>query len=172
MPWQPVITQMVRTLINDLDSQLYADERLQQYIVCAAQLVQMHLDFSQVYSISVDTATISPDPVDGLDSAFVNLVALRTNVLISDSLYRTTAQKAGLKVKDGDSSIDTTGTLAGYGEILKKAQADYEAAKDEYQAGSSTPGQAILSPMSSPVLNFTGYSYDPRDRSWYSRGVV
>lgn len=174
MPWQPVLTSVVRTLINDVDedNQQFSDERIQNTILVAAQLTQMHLDFAQVYNISVDTDTISPDPVDLQDSAFVNLVALRTNLIFADSQYRTMALKAGLRVKDGDTSIDTTKTLAGYGVILQNAQNAYDSAKDEYLAGNMTPGQAILSPMSSPTLNFSGFSFSPRDRSWYSRGVV
>lgn len=174
MPWQPVITNVLRTLINDVDPTNYSftDERLQNVIIVAAQLTQGEMDFAQTYIIDVDAVTISPDPVDGHDYNFTNLAALRANVIIADSTYRTVMLKAGYRVKDGDSSIDTTGLLLGYKQVVDWAKTEYERVKDQYIAGNLEVGRAILSPMSSPTLNFTGYSYDPRDRTWYSRGVV
>lgn len=165
MSWNTEMVRIVRHLVNDLGtSPMFADSRLEETILVAAQLCQADIAFMQSYAVVVDALDLSPDPTEATrDDAFINLVSLKTAYILADALYRCQAQKAGIRVKDGPSEIDTTSSLKGYADLVKRTREDFEQAKWEFECGNLTPGKSILSPFSSPTIDFPGWttSSDP-----------
>lgn len=118
MAWTEDLVLMTRVLINDLTTPYKnSDANLQRTIVCASIIVsqEVELDYSYVFNIS--GPTISPDPVEVSDWIFMALVPLKTAAIMNAGQYMT-AISQGIKVRDGDSQIDTTGSFAGYKDIL------------------------------------------------------
>ena len=151
MAWQDEMTTIVRYLIDDVDSPVtYSDSRVQQTILVAAQQVQDCLTFPKDYTINIPASGLTPDPTSATrDDAFINLVSLKTACLFDRAKF-TNAISQGIKIKDGSSSIDTTGSFGGYQFILKEGNCkDYEDAKLQYQiqgANGTAPGEAIIGP--------------------------
>lgn len=149
MAWQNEMTLIIRHLINDLDSAAYTftDSRIQETVLVGAQLVLTEIDFTNTYTVDVDALTLSPDPTTGTkDNSFIALVSLKSSCIITGSQLRTQSLSA-LALKDGPSSIDTRGIVAGLAIIYKDVCEKYETAKIEYKTTNSI-GQAILSPYS------------------------
>jgi hypothetical protein len=148
MAWKTELVQLVRNIIGDisLDSPTYTDERLYEVILTSAQLLQGDVDFSVDYTIDIDQCTLSPDPTTTpKDNDFINLVALRTSCIISNSEFRTAANKA-YNFVDGPSKIDGRDVAEStykFAETICKA---FENAKKAYRAGNSTAGAIIVSP--------------------------
>jgi hypothetical protein len=149
MAWQNEMTLIIRHLINDLDSSAYTftDSRIQETVLVSAQLVLTEIDFTNTYTVDVDALTLSPDPTTGTkDNSFIALVALKSACIITGSQLRTQSLSS-LALKDGPSSIDTRGIVAGLAIIYKDVCEKYETAKMEYKTTNSI-GQAILGPYS------------------------
>lgn len=165
MAWQSYMTTIVRNIIDDVDPpQTYTDSRIEETIVVAAQLIYNELNFAQTYTINVDNLSISPDPTDLPDHAFLTLVALKAACLLVKAIYRQQARSAGIRLKDGPTDFSTEGSLKGYDVLLKQVYADFEKARWEYLTTRSV-GKSILAPFSSPVLDFRGIdNYTHRDR--------
>ena len=81
MAWQNEMVRIVRHLINDLDSSNYTftDDRLEESVLVAAQLLLKEVDFDNTYTIDTDALDMSPDPttLTTKDDAFINLASLR-----------------------------------------------------------------------------------------------
>jgi hypothetical protein len=146
MAWTTTITTMVRYLINDVvEPYTYSDARLQQTIAVAAQIMLTELTFSNTYVIDLAGPTITPDPVDLTDNAFINLLALKTSCFMDQSLYRTKAQQGGIIIKTGSHLMDTSRNMDGYNNLLNIGPCKaYEDAKVEYVTGILVPGRAVL----------------------------
>lgn len=151
MSWQGQMGTIVRHLINDLDPDSYkfSNTRLETTILVAAQLSQMNIDFSNSYTINVETCTLSPDPTvtSTIDDPFVTLICLRTACIIIGSEIRSESGNA-ISIKDGPSAIDLRGVTQTLTVIYKDLCEKYEHLLLEYRAGSSIAGQAILGPYS------------------------
>lgn len=148
MAWQNEMVRIVRNLINDHDTSdpTYSNERLEEVILVSAQLVQNEIDFDTVYSIDVDAYTLSPDPTENTrDNNFVNLICLRSALLILGSEYKTNSSNS-VRVTDGPSSIDMTDVTRNSKLLYEQALSDYTKAKVEYKAGNGMAGHAILGP--------------------------
>jgi hypothetical protein len=161
MSWQAEITTIVRYLVDDVDAtQTYSDGRLETTIVVAAQQVQDDLDFINVYAADIPGTGISPDPTTPTrDNTFINLVSLKAACMIDKASYRT-AIGQGIKVKDGSSSIDTTGSFGGHQFLLENGNcAEYETAKLEYKMypgegyAGGVPGEAVVGPYRTLFYN-------------------
>src|SRR3990167_2800319 len=101
MAWQDVTTNIVRGLIGDIDTpQTYTDGRLLYIELNSAHLLLNEVSFNSDYTVDVQASSISPDPLT--DTTFINLLALRSAVLISNSEYKTAAKQSFI-VKDGPS---------------------------------------------------------------------
>jgi len=162
MAWTDEMTTIVRYLVDDIDggSPTYSDARIQTTVLVSAQLVSNDVDFDLIYTINVDAGTLSPDPTTpNRDDPFINLVSLRTAVIILSSELKTQGLSA-VKVSDGPSNIDMSKTPDGikavYNEMLEK----YEDAKLQYKTG-GVVGEAILSPYS-PGANVVNGNYGRR----------
>lgn len=148
MAWQNEIVRIVRHLISDIDTDdpTYDNSRLEETVLVAAQLVRNELEFATNYTIDVDAATFTPDPTDSpKDNDFITLISLKASLLILASEYKTYSVTS-MRISDGPSSIDTTDMTRNAKFLYENALADYIRAKNQYRAGNSVAGQAILSP--------------------------
>ena len=144
MAWTDDMVQIVRGLINDLDSATYSNARLQEIIVIAGVLVYKEVDFDKNYVINVNTPDITPDPTDATrDDSFINLVSIRSACIILGSEAKTAAGQ-NFRIVDGPSTIDTAGSARSKQTLADNMCEDYIRAKLDFQAGNSRAGQAIL----------------------------
>lgn len=163
MSWQNEMVRILRYLINDLDATTYSDSRLEETLLVAAQLQYASIDFSNTYTIDVDTLVLSPDPTEltTKDDWFINIVCVRAACIVLGSEAKTLAAQS-YKIKDGPSSIET-------GESYKNTQLMYKDMCDklaymimDYKAGNSVAGHAVLTPYTqerltdgNPIRNFS-----------------
>lgn len=162
MHWQTHTLKMVRHVINDVDetNYKYSDARINSTISVAAQLVVLELDFKYVYTVDLDTETISPDPLD--DNPFMNLAVLKAACIIIGGEVKTEAANA-IAIKDGPSAIDLRGVSSTLLALYKDLSAKYENLAQNYGFSGSS-GQAILGPYSpgSDFISRTHSDYDFR----------
>jgi hypothetical protein len=159
MTWPDVTITMLRILISDIDDTNYdySDDRLQQTLVVAAQLVNQEIDFDTSYTINVPLVTISPDPTVAPDDAFINFIVLKAACFIDQSTFRTKAAIAGLKARCGPTQLETMEHLKGFKELLTSGPcAAYTTLKSEWTFGNAQVVKAILSP-------FVSNNFDPRN---------
>ena len=158
MAWKTELVQLVRNIIGDtdIDSPTYTDERLQEVILTSAQLLQGDVDFSQDYTVDIDQCTLTPDPTTtgSKDNDFINLVALRTSCIISNSEFRTAANKA-YNFTDGPSKIDGRDVAESTYKFAQTICQAFENAKKAYRAGNSTAGAIIVSPYRVYDIGYT-----------------
>ena len=119
MAWTTDLVLMERVLISDLNSpQVYTDEYLQRVLVTAGFLVDAEVTFAYDYAYDINLLTIVPDPVISEDSDFVALVPLKAACILIQGAFKQ-ALGQGIKVRDGDSAIDTSVSFRGYRDILE-----------------------------------------------------
>lgn len=152
MAWTSDLVWMTRVLINDLTTPYKNDDaNLQRIIVCAATIVCQDVELDYDYTLDITNLTISPDPTDVQDGIFIALVPLKAAAIINAGQYMT-AISQGIKVRDGDSQIDTTGSFSGYKDILTLGPAkSYETLSWQIAAGRSAAivAKAVLGPYRS-----------------------
>ena len=155
MAWQSELVLMLRHCLNDLEVEgtdpTYTSDRLEESLLIGAHYVNQEVNLAVSYTVDVDECTLSPDPTTSSprDSAFINLVILKTLCIIDKSEFRTSALRSGVKIKDGTSEIDTKTSAGGGGmfDLMKNSCQMYEDAKWEYQVGNFRAVKAILSPF-------------------------
>jgi len=169
MAWQNEMVRIVRHLINDLDSSNYTftDDRLEESVLVASQLLLKEVDFDNVYTIDTDALDMSPDPttLETKDDAFINLACLKATCIILGSEVRTNSLNA-IVVKDGPSSIDMRGISAGLHMLYRDMCDKYDHYIMQWKAGNSIAGQAILSPYSPGGYNVNGASSTNRSMNF------
>jgi len=141
MAWENEMTIIVRHIIDDLDSTNYqfSNDRIEEAITVAAQLIHNEMEFSIDYNIEVDNRTITPDPTttpvgsNPKDDDFIALCCLRTAILFTSSQLKTYSLKA-IAIRDGASSLDMRGVIVGL--------------KVMYKTGKYGFGKSILGPYS------------------------
>lgn len=149
--WKTEMVTILRYLIDDADfsNPTYPDERLEQMLLVAGQLVSTEVNFPNVYSINVERCTISPDPTnDPKDNGFINLCCLKAAVIIIQNEYKTKSNGA-VRVIDGPSSIDLTAVAQNLKGLFEKLTEDYETYKTNFATSNSEVGQVVLSPYGS-----------------------
>ena len=150
MTWQNEMSLIVRHLINDLDSSSYVftNDRVEESILVATQLMLNEINFEQTYTVDVDSSSLSPDPttLSDKDDPFITLVCLKTSHLLLGSELKTHSLNS-ISLKDGPSSIDLKGIVQGLKILYDDLGKRYEQAKVAYQVSGVT-GQAVLSPYS------------------------
>lgn len=161
MAWDTNLVIMTRVLINDLSApQKNTDSYLQQVLVTAGILADSEIEFPNDYVYDVSGITIVPDPITEQDIIFQALVPLKAACIMIQGDFRL-ALGQGIKVRDGDSAIDTSVSFRGYKDILQFGPcAVYEQLKWDIQSGKSDGqsaaviGSAVMSPFREPdVLN-------------------
>ena len=166
MAWQNELTVIVRHIIDDLDSSAYtfADSRIEESILVAAQLIHNELEFNVQYTIEVDNGILTPDPttVAPKDDDFIALCCFRSAIMLMTSLVKTYALKS-INIKDGPSWLDTRDIVKNLKLLLDDINSKYDNMKLAYQAGKLGYGKAILSPYAPASAIFTtNYSEDFR----------
>jgi len=150
MAWQNEMTVIVRHLVNDLDSSSYEynDDRVEESILVAAQLSSLEIDFESVYTVDVDSLSLSPDPTDSTnkDDSFINLVCLKTAQMLIGSELKTHSLNA-ISLRDGPSALDLRGIVSGLKILFDDINRRFEEAKTQYKLD-GVVGQAILGPYS------------------------
>jgi hypothetical protein len=159
--WTNEIVRIVRFLINDLDSSSYADDRLEETILVAAQLLLDSMDFNNTYTVDVDTLVLSPDPTQTSpkDNFFINILALKTACIVLGSEAKTLAAQS-YRIKDGPSSIDVSAAYQGTKQLYSEMCDKLNKMIFDYRAGNSIAGQSVLTPYTyegldgTPIRNF------------------
>lgn len=160
MPWKIDLILMLRSIIGDLDSVKFTDERLKQILVVAAFNVLNDADFSNTYTVDVGAVSISPDPIELNDQDFSILTVYKSACILLGSEVKTESANA-ISIKDGPSAIDLRGVTQSlsvlYGDICKR----YDDLLNSYQYNNTLVGQAILGPYSpgSMVLGANQFDY-------------
>ncbi len=151
MTWDVDLVLMLRILINDMTlPYTYTDEYLKQVIVVAGFQVDAEFPFPYDYTYDLTNLTITPDPLVVIDASFAALVPLKAACIINQGEFKQ-ALAQGIKVRDGDSAIDTSVSFRGYRDILEIGPcASYERLKWSLLAsGAATSGgvgKAVLGP--------------------------
>lgn len=119
MAWQTTLVTMVRNIINDLGTtETYDDNRIEEAIVISGIFVSQDYLLTTSYTFDVDAISIIPDPVVNFDPIAIALFTLKASCMLSLNSYQT-AIKGGIRVRDGDSEVDTTTGFGGYRDLLK-----------------------------------------------------
>lgn len=162
MSWQLEMTTVLRYLINDMDetTYVYSDDKLTEALLVGAQLTQQDINFTNIYTISIEQLSLSPDPTasNPKDDGFINLVCLKTACIILGTEVRTSGSKS-IKISDSQSSLDMSGVYAAVRDVWKDLCSLFEKQKFQYKAASRTAGRVILGPFSSANV-LTSYSYE------------
>jgi len=168
MAWTTDLVLMVRVLISDLDApQTHTDEYIERVLITAGIIVDSEISFSYDYTYSISDITITPDPVVSEDSVFMALVPLKAACIMIQGAFKA-ALGQGIKVRDGDSAIDTSVNFRGYRDIIELGPcASYARLKWSLIASGATTGggvgKAVLGPYRSPdngSLNTIEWYYD------------
>jgi hypothetical protein len=139
-------------MVNDIDpsNQTYADNRLQELLIVAAQFVAQEVSFNTTYTIDVDQLLLAPDPTipNNRDDSFINLICLKAACILDLAETRVATSQA-FGVRDGGTSIDMRGSAEARLKFLKAGWCGkYEEAKDQYAAnGRNIAGAAIMGPF-------------------------
>lgn len=157
MAWDTDMVLMVRVLTNDMSApQRNTDTYIQQVLVTAGILVDNELEFAVDYTYDITGPTISPDPISGQDIIFQSLVSLKAACLLVQGDFQL-AVKQGIKVRDGDSMVDTSVGFRGYKDIIELGPcAAYERVKWDIQSGKASGqtaefiGAAVMTPNRAP----------------------
>ncbi len=152
MSWKTTLTIIVRNLINDTGAtQTYTDAKIQQAIVVAGLISAQEYSYSNSYTFDIDNIEITPDPTNSstLDSVAMALFSLKAACLFNINSYQSAAS-AGIRVKDGDSEVDTTSGYGGWKSIIQNGPClSYKQLLEERRyKRSMLSGKAIMSPFS------------------------
>lgn len=148
MPWNVDLVTMVRSLIGDMSSSNYSDNRLRQVIAIAAFEVNNSAGIQKTYEINISQISISPDPIEEKDINFSVMTAYKAAVLVLQGEVRNQSLNS-ISINDGTSSINLTDVTKSLQSLYKDLSARYEDLLNTYiMEESSLNGQAILGPYS------------------------
>lgn len=164
MAWQDEAIPMLRVLINDLaETPTYSDGRLKQALIVAAHLFPQDVSYSNSYTVSISSCSITPDPTAASDTTYINFIVMKAACVMDVSTFRTEALRAGVKARCGPAVLETVDRLPGFKDLLTMGPcAAYEAMKDDYNFGSGNICKAILSP-------FIGNNFTPQSLSYINQ---
>lgn len=168
--WKTDLVLMLRSMVGDLDSVKYTDERLEQLLVIAAYATATDTPFLTDYAVSVGSVTISPDPVKTGDKNFSILTVLRAACILVGSEIKTQSANA-ISIKDGPSAIDLRGVSQNLQMLYDRLFKQYEDFLFDYlmnhRNGADTAGTAILSPYSPASISINAFYSDNRGYQFY-----
>lgn len=154
--WDTDLVLIVRVLIGDINTpQTYTDEYIQRVLITASMMVDIEIPLSYNYVYDISALTISPDPIVKQDSVFTSLIPLKSACIMVQGEFKQ-ALGQGIKVRDGDSAIDTSVSFKGYRDILELGPcAAYEKLKWSIlsSGGTLAIGKAVFGPYRSPNSN-------------------
>lgn len=162
MSWETNLVLAVRTLVNDLGStQQFSDSTIERAIVVGGLMVANEYNFSTDYTFDLSTPDLSPDPTDTdtLDNIANALFILKASCILNINSYQgaISGGTIGIRVKEAESEIDTTGSTKGYDSILKNGPCmSYQNMLHKLTTDKSMGlGQAILTPYSDGTSEYT-----------------
>lgn len=160
MPWKIDLVVMLRSLIGDLDSEKFTDERLKQVLSIGAFNVLNDADFGNTYVVDVASVSITPDPIVENDTDFSVLTVYKSACILLGSEVKTQAANS-IMIKDGPSAIDLRGVTQNLNLMYKDFCAKYDSLLKTYQYNNTLVGQAILGPYSpgSMILGANQFDY-------------
>lgn len=166
MTWDNDLVLMVRVLVSDIATpQTYDDEYVQQVLITAGIMVDAEIPLPYDYTYDISALTISPDPLTSEDSIFVALVPLKAACILIQGEFRQSLGQ-GIKVRDGDSAIDTSVSFRGYRDILELGPcAAYERLKWSMLASGAGVGGGVGKAVLGPHRSSSGSSLSTI--SWY-----
>jgi hypothetical protein len=161
--WEADLVLMTRVLMNDYtEPQKYSDTYLRQVLVCAGILVRKDIELPYAYEFDISAGTMTPDPIVSQDTIAQALLPLRAAAMLNQGAY-ITAIGQGIRVRDGDSQIDTTVGFKGYRDIIEIGPtAAYNKLVWQLQA-QACPGAAVMGAYRAPgdpVFDSVAYFYD------------
>jgi hypothetical protein len=160
MAWQNEMVVILRHLVDDIASAIYDNDRLEETIIVAAQLVITEVSFNNTYTIDVDALVLSPDPTENTkDNGFINLVVLKAACIILSGEAKAKALES-IRITDGPTTIDTSARHKALELRAKEVCQTYEKAKVQYATGEGSGGVAILTPFT-----YEGFGSD-RDKGF------
>ena len=146
--WQDVTVSLIRSILQDVSTTPdYDDGRLEDVILAAAHIVQSEIDFNYTYTINLVSGTITPDPVDNNDVAFINMTCYKAALFILNSELKTAAIN-GIMIKDGPSVIDTRQFFVSQKTRYDLMIKEYDKVKMAIKMGDLNAGVAIMTPFS------------------------
>jgi len=144
--WQSEMVIILRGLINDLVlPYTYDADRLEDILVISAQLINPGCDFDTVYTVDVESGSISPDPTSDRDDYFINITCLQAACLILGGETKSLAGSS-FEVRDGSAMISAKEAYKATKELYDKYCDDLAQAKLEFKAGNLATVKAILTP--------------------------
>jgi hypothetical protein len=151
---------MLRAVINDLDSESFTDERLEQLLAVSAQFVNREAEGT--YVINITSPDITPDPVDVPDDAFVNLTVIKAACMVDQGNMRMKAAIAGLSASAGPASMNVGAShFTAYKDIIELGPcAMYQQMLADYKFGSGAICHGILSPFISNTFDPSNLHYN------------
>lgn len=137
------IVMTLRVLIGDVTSTKYSDLDLKRLLAVSANFVIKEVDFTNLYTITVNIPTITPIPTD---NEFINLVSLKAGIILLESELRDMARKS-ISITDGPSRIELTNVYKNTEALLKSMYDQYAFAKINHGLHSNENSrQAIMTP--------------------------
>lgn len=172
--WDVDLVLMLRVLIGDLITPpKNTDEYLERILITAGILVSNEIDLVNSYIFDISNITITPDPIILGDIRTQALLPLKASCILNQADFRISLSQ-GIRVRDGDSALDTSVGFSGFADILRLGPcAAYAKLVNQLSAASSSlVGGAVLgayrAPNDSPIDTVTWF-YDqislfPRQR--------
>ena len=146
MAWTTDLVLFVRSLIGDLDSTKYDNDRIKQVIVISAYTMLSTTTFLYDYTVNIGAVTISPDPIE--DTDFSLLVAYKAACIIIGGEVKNASNQA-LSYREGPNSLDLSGVATALQALYKDLSSKLEDMLNTYEMEqSSANGHAILGPYS------------------------
>jgi hypothetical protein len=162
MAWQDEAIPLLRTLLSDAGcgTSTYTETRLEELLLASAHMIIQDITFDTTYTVSISSATITPDPAD--DTEFINFMVLKAACFSDEGVFRQRALAAGIEARCGPAVLKTTQHIAGFQTLLTEGPCKtYDEMKFDFEFGKTDHIKAILSP-------FAGNDFDP----YYQRDYV
>lgn len=166
MSWEPSSTEILRVMINDLETTpTYSDDRLMRVLIVAGYQVLRIVDFPQNFVVDIQEQTIVPDPTDIVNQTnnddFIDLMCLKAACIIDTGTASLAAQSA-VAGKDLVSSWDLRGVAASTLALLEKGWcATFEEAIDNYLNNHGIVSAAVMSPFRTRARTVSFPNYNP-----------
>lgn len=148
MSWQNLVRPPLRVLLNDIDSELYSNNTLDQLSFTAAALVIQEVKFSTNYQLDYSLNTVTPDPSN--DTEFINFVVLKSACLKGNWDFNTRLAIDGVKAKMGplDINVNGAGSQALLALLNEGPCKMYKELVMQYNCGRVAAIKAIFGPFS------------------------
>lgn len=163
--WDVDLVLMLRVLIGDLITPpKNTDTYLQRLLITAGILADNDIDLINDYIFDISNITIVPDPVTLGDIRTQALLPLKAACILNQADFRISLSQ-GIRVRDGDSALDTSVAFGGFSDILKLgACAAYAKLVNQLSAASSSlVGGAVLGAYRAPndsAIETVAWFYD------------